>query len=76
MLPIGADMAGMATIMYSSPVFWFGLIFVPTTTLLTDFVIRTLQTTFAPSPREIVNLKDKQLSSLDDALVESNTYEM
>ncbi|KAI6241009.1 PhoLip-ATPase-C domain-containing protein [Aphelenchoides fujianensis] len=56
---IGADESGMWWIMMSSPLFWMGMIFIPATTLLADFVIRTLQTTFYPSPREIVCLKEK-----------------
>ncbi|CAD5221755.1 unnamed protein product [Bursaphelenchus xylophilus] len=58
-IPVGADMRGVAWILYTSPVFWMGLVFIPATTLLADYVIRTLQTTFFPSPREIINLKEK-----------------
>ncbi|KAI6215006.1 Phospholipid-transporting ATPase [Aphelenchoides besseyi] len=41
-VPIGSDMSGMARIMMTSPIFWAGLLFIPTSTLLVDFVIRTL----------------------------------
>ncbi|CAG9539726.1 unnamed protein product [Cercopithifilaria johnstoni] len=52
-LPIGEDMCGMAFIMLSSPFFWLALILIPIITLFTDFIIKTIRTTFAPSPREI-----------------------
>ena len=39
-LPIGADMVGMAKMMMSSATFWAGLVFVPTVTLLIDFIIK------------------------------------
>jgi len=57
--PIGADMSGMAQLVVMNPVFWLGLLFVPLTTLLADFVIRIIQTTFYPSPRETMSLKSR-----------------
>lgn len=41
LLTAGADMRGVAGMLFSSPAFWTGLLFVPTTTLLADYVIRT-----------------------------------
>ncbi|KAI6188055.1 Phospholipid-transporting ATPase [Aphelenchoides besseyi] len=72
---IGSDMSGMARIMMTSPIFWAGLLFIPTSTLLVDFVIRTLQTTFYPSPREIVCLKEKGKlrNNFCDDMLESTT---
>uniref|UniRef100_A0A914CRH5 Phospholipid-transporting ATPase n=1 Tax=Acrobeloides nanus TaxID=290746 RepID=A0A914CRH5_9BILA len=39
-LPFASDMCGMATIMMSSGTFWMGFIFVPTITLLFDFIVK------------------------------------
>ena len=39
-IPFGSDMFGMATMMMSSWTFWFGLLFIPITTLLTDIVVK------------------------------------
>ncbi|KAL4002263.1 Phospholipid-transporting ATPase tat-1 [Acanthocheilonema viteae] len=53
-LPIGEYMSGMASVMLSSSSFWLALIFIPIITLFTDFIIKTIRTTFTPTPREIV----------------------
>ena len=37
-LPIGADVLGIAGMVFSSPVFWAGLVVVPTATLLPDII--------------------------------------
>lgn len=37
-LPIGAEIAGIAYMVFSSPVFYVGLFLVPTTTLIPDLV--------------------------------------
>lgn len=37
---IGADFQNSATLLFSTPVFWFGLALVPLTTLLLDFVYK------------------------------------
>uniref|UniRef100_A0A0R3RW30 Phospholipid-transporting ATPase n=1 Tax=Elaeophora elaphi TaxID=1147741 RepID=A0A0R3RW30_9BILA len=52
-LPIGEHMSGMASIMLSSSSFWLALICIPTITLFTDFIIKTIRMTFAPTPREV-----------------------
>ena len=39
-LPFAYDMLGLDTMMFSSPVFWLGLIMVPTTTMLPDVVFK------------------------------------
>ena len=58
-IPIGADMTGMAGIMMSSYTFWFGLLFVPVATLLSDYVIKSLQTSIYPSPRDLMIREEK-----------------
>ncbi|EJD75125.1 phospholipid-translocating P-type ATPase [Loa loa] len=52
-LPIGEHMSGMVFIMLSSSSFWLAFIFIPITTLFTDFIIKTIRMTFAPTPKEI-----------------------
>ena len=39
-LPFAHDMIGLDTMLFSSPVFWLGLIMVPTTTILPDVVYK------------------------------------
>jgi len=39
--PIGADMSGLAFMVFSSPVFWIGLIVVPLATLLPDLLFKS-----------------------------------
>nr|CAG4647660.1 EOG090X00X3 [Moina brachiata] len=39
-MPIAANMAGMSQMLFSSPSFWFGLIFVPMSALVTDFSVK------------------------------------
>jgi hypothetical protein len=38
---VGADFVGQAWILMATPVFWMGMLFIPITTLLADFVIKT-----------------------------------
>ncbi|EJW78936.1 phospholipid-translocating P-type ATPase [Wuchereria bancrofti] len=52
-LPVGEYMSDMASIMLSSSSFWLAFIFIPLTTLFTDFIMKVIRTTFAPTPREI-----------------------
>lgn len=40
-MPIGANMAGMSHILFSSPVFWLGLILIPTAALVLDFFTKS-----------------------------------
>ncbi|MCP9259162.1 Phospholipid-transporting ATPase tat-1 [Dirofilaria immitis] len=58
-LPIGTDMSGVAFMMLSSSSFWLAFIFIPVITLFTDFIIKTMQRTFTPSPREVVCLRER-----------------
>ncbi|CAI4230590.1 unnamed protein product [Auanema sp. JU1783] len=60
---IGADMAGMASVMMSSPSFWLAFIFVPLSTLLIDLVIKSTFTITAPTERETVVMHLKRLPS-------------
>jgi len=43
--PLASNMPGMFEMMMSSPVFWFCLIFVPTVTLLSDIIYRSIMST-------------------------------
>nr|CAD2144792.1 unnamed protein product [Meloidogyne enterolobii] len=52
LIPINSDMKGMYQIMITSPNFWLGFVFIPLTTLLFDFVVKSICTTVRPSPRE------------------------
>uniref|UniRef100_A0AC34QJV5 Phospholipid-transporting ATPase n=1 Tax=Panagrolaimus sp. JU765 TaxID=591449 RepID=A0AC34QJV5_9BILA len=60
-IPIGADMCGMAWIMMSSYTFWLGLLFVPITTLFSDYIIKSLQTSLFPTPRDLMIRKEKSM---------------
>uniref|UniRef100_A0A183C8H2 Phospholipid-transporting ATPase n=1 Tax=Globodera pallida TaxID=36090 RepID=A0A183C8H2_GLOPA len=60
LLPLGSDMSGMFMIMVSSPSFWMALIFIPVTTLLFDFVVKSFCTSLRPSPRERFCLREKR----------------
>ena len=44
-IPFASNMPGMFEMMLSSPVFWFCLIFVPTVTLLSDIIYRSIMST-------------------------------
>ncbi|TKR68029.1 hypothetical protein L596_024079 [Steinernema carpocapsae] len=55
----GADMSGMARIMMSSGSFWLAFLLIPTTTLITDVVLKGIRTTVAPSPRDLACISDK-----------------
>uniref|UniRef100_A0AC34FA08 Phospholipid-transporting ATPase n=1 Tax=Panagrolaimus sp. ES5 TaxID=591445 RepID=A0AC34FA08_9BILA len=59
-ISIGADMKGIAWMMMSSGTFWAGLVFVPTVTLLIDFIIKGVQTSLFPSPRDLMVMKEKE----------------
>ncbi|CAJ0931030.1 unnamed protein product, partial [Mesorhabditis belari] len=59
-LKLGADMAGMFYIMCSSPSFWLMLIFIPTTTLLADLIIKSVMVSVYPTPREQAVLMQKR----------------
>ncbi|CAK5037103.1 unnamed protein product [Meloidogyne enterolobii] len=52
LIPINSDMKGMYQIMITSPNFWLGFVFIPLTTLLFDFVVKSICTTVRPTPRE------------------------
>ncbi|ODM99038.1 Phospholipid-transporting ATPase IA, partial [Orchesella cincta] len=41
--PVGQEMLGIAGLVFSSPVFWVGLVVVPTATLLPDFVWKAME---------------------------------
>uniref|UniRef100_A0A914I0U0 Phospholipid-transporting ATPase n=1 Tax=Globodera rostochiensis TaxID=31243 RepID=A0A914I0U0_GLORO len=60
LFPLGSDMSGMFMIMVSSPSFWMALIFIPVTTLLFDFVVKSFCTSLRPSPRERFCLREKR----------------
>uniref|UniRef100_A0A1I8B4S0 Phospholipid-transporting ATPase n=1 Tax=Meloidogyne hapla TaxID=6305 RepID=A0A1I8B4S0_MELHA len=52
LIPISAEMKGMYQMMIISPNFWLGFVFIPLTTLLFDFVVKSICTSLRPSPRE------------------------
>ncbi|KAK0417961.1 hypothetical protein QR680_013300 [Steinernema hermaphroditum] len=58
-LPLGADMSGMAHIMMSSSSFWFAFLLIPTTTLITDVVLKGIRTTVFPSPRDLACMSER-----------------
>ncbi|CAI5443943.1 unnamed protein product [Caenorhabditis angaria] len=62
---IGADMAGMAYIMFSSYTFWIALLFIPVATLMWDLVIKSLFTIALPTPRELAVMYSKRNSSIN-----------
>ncbi|CAL8092193.1 unnamed protein product [Orchesella dallaii] len=44
-LPIGLEMLGIAGLVFSAPIFWLGLVFVPLATLLPDLLFKALEDT-------------------------------
>nr|CAD7203200.1 unnamed protein product [Timema douglasi] len=44
-IPLGAVMTGMDRMVYSSPVFWLGLILIPFTTLIADVSYKVIHAT-------------------------------
>ncbi|CAL4102227.1 unnamed protein product, partial [Meganyctiphanes norvegica] len=54
MIPVGAEMTQMYKQVLSSPLFWFGLILIPMTSLLLDIVVKVMRNTIAKSQTEQV----------------------
>ncbi|CAF3403244.1 unnamed protein product [Rotaria socialis] len=56
--PVAAEMRGMAQYVFSSSYFWFGLILIPITTLLADFVYNCIQRTYFKTLMQDVQEKE------------------
>ncbi|TMW45206.1 hypothetical protein DOY81_009713 [Sarcophaga bullata] len=52
--PVAANFLGMERMIFSTPVFWFGLLLVPATTLLSDVIFKLVQNTVFKSLTEAV----------------------
>jgi len=61
--PVAPEMRGMVNYVFSSPSFWFGLILIPTTALLADFVYNCIQRTFYKTLMQRV--QEKELANQD-----------
>ncbi|CAF1163949.1 unnamed protein product, partial [Rotaria sordida] len=57
-LPVASEMRGMAQYVFSSPYFWFGLILIPITTLLADFIYNCIQRTYFKTLMQEVQEKE------------------
>ncbi|CAK9302020.1 unnamed protein product, partial [Gordionus sp. m RMFG-2023] len=62
-IPIASEMCGEVTLIYSSFVYWFGIIIIPLITLFPDFVIKVFQRTLCPSLIEKV--RELEISNQD-----------
>ncbi|CAF4018588.1 unnamed protein product [Rotaria magnacalcarata] len=56
--PVAAEMRGMVQYVFSSSYFWFGLILIPITTLLADFVYNCIQRTYFKTLMQEVQEKE------------------
>jgi len=57
-IPLAPEMRGMAKYVFSSMYFWFGLLLIPITALLTDFIYNCLQRTLYKTLMQEVQEKE------------------
>ncbi|XP_069948298.1 probable phospholipid-transporting ATPase IA isoform X4 [Cherax quadricarinatus] len=62
-LPMAPDMCGIYLQVYSSPVFWFGVILIPLSCLLPDIVVKTVHNSVCKSLTEQV--RESEISNKD-----------
>ncbi|KAG7162172.1 Phospholipid-transporting ATPase IA-like [Homarus americanus] len=62
-LPMAPDMCGIYLQVYSSPVFWFGVILIPLACLLPDIVVKTIRNSICKSLTEQV--RESEISNKD-----------
>merc|ERR1712179_31215 len=55
---VASNMPGMATMVFSSSVFWFSLLLVPVTTLLSDVVFRAVKTTMFTTETDRIRIAE------------------
>uniref|UniRef100_A0A915D5Y4 Phospholipid-transporting ATPase n=1 Tax=Ditylenchus dipsaci TaxID=166011 RepID=A0A915D5Y4_9BILA len=72
LVPVGADMSGMAGLMMSSYSFWTAFILIPLATLLLDLVVKGISTNVFPSPREQLCFQEKKRKA-NSALANHNS---
>ena len=74
-LPMASEMRGIATMTYSSGVFWVGLVLIPLTALLPDIVRKSINHTVWPTQLDRILLLKKQHAALvsNDSFIEPRT---
>uniref|UniRef100_A0A914W4H3 Phospholipid-transporting ATPase n=1 Tax=Plectus sambesii TaxID=2011161 RepID=A0A914W4H3_9BILA len=70
---LGADMLGMSTIVFSSPLFWAGLLVIPVSTLLLDFTYKVVKRTIFRSVADDVRLMEHSMTSSGGGFVAAFT---
>ncbi|XP_037069797.1 probable phospholipid-transporting ATPase IA isoform X3 [Pollicipes pollicipes] len=66
-LPLADDILGLHTMIFSSPVFWFGLLLVPTVTILPDVLFKSVVNTVSTSLTDKV--RESEINSKDPAVL-------
>uniref|UniRef100_A0A1A9V9K6 Phospholipid-transporting ATPase n=1 Tax=Glossina austeni TaxID=7395 RepID=A0A1A9V9K6_GLOAU len=72
-LPLAANFAGMDRILFSTPVFWLGLILIPVTSLLADVLFKLVQNTVFKSLTEAVRESEIRQRDPDDVMNETRS---
>ncbi|CAF1628478.1 unnamed protein product, partial [Adineta ricciae] len=71
--PVAPEMRGMAKYVFSSPTFWFGLLLIPITALLADFIYNCVQRTFYKTLMQEVQEKEVKHQDLSDLVASRQT---
>ncbi|XP_065355630.1 probable phospholipid-transporting ATPase IA isoform X1 [Calliphora vicina] len=72
-LPVAANFLGMERMIFTTPVFWFGLLLVPVTTLLVDVLFKLVQNTVFKSLTEAVRESEIRKHDPDDVMNETRS---
>ncbi|XP_037914217.1 probable phospholipid-transporting ATPase IA isoform X4 [Hermetia illucens] len=72
-LPFAAIFSGMDKILFSSPLFWLGLIIIPVATLLLDVLVKIVENTVFKSLTEAVRETEVQKQDPDQVMRESRS---
>jgi hypothetical protein len=72
-LPIASEMRGVGTMVYSSGVFWAGLVLIPLVTLLPDITWKALQRTISPTYLDRLLQSTHRQNARHDAPARSGT---
>ncbi|UJR10369.1 hypothetical protein I4U23_014574 [Adineta vaga] len=71
--PVAPEMLGMAKYVFSSPSFWFGLLLIPITALLADFIYNCVQRTFFKTLMQEVQEKEVNHQDPSDLVASRQT---
>ncbi|XP_037941184.1 probable phospholipid-transporting ATPase IA [Teleopsis dalmanni] len=72
-LPLAVVFCGMDTMLFTTPVFWFGLVLIPVTTLLIDVICKLIYNTVFKSITEAVRESEIRKNDPSHVLHESRS---